>query len=99
MLTKERVRTLVWAVLISTVCLIGAIVDRDQPDGQADWPRWLFTWWPIRWAISVLPVVRAGSLHGARSAWYDMPLAFVLSVRMWWVFIEGGRALWTRVAR
>jgi hypothetical protein len=97
-LTKERVRSLLWAVLISSVCLIGVIANREGPDGQADWARWLFSWWPIRWALFVLPLVRAGSPHGARSAWYDVPLAFVISVVMWWVFIEGGRALWKRVA-
>ena len=47
----------------------------------------------------VLPVVRAEGIHGAHGAWYDVLLAFVLSVLTWWVFIEGGRALWKRAAQ
>jgi hypothetical protein len=98
-LTKERVRSLFWAALISSVFLIGVFANREGPDGQADWGRWLFSWFPIRWVLWSLPVFRAGSPHGARSAWYDIPIAFVISVVIWWAFVEGGRTLWKRVAR
>lgn len=92
---SKSTRSLLWAVLIASICVTGLIVFRHQ-FGERPWFLVAIPIWLPLWVGIFLLGGWYGGLHGVDGT-YLLPVVFVLAVLMWWGLIEGGRRLWRRL--